>query len=200
VLSLNGCENGGRKYHHGDSFVWNGTSALGVFPYIFQIQDEQSSESHPHDERLTEQIHSIVKQVHLDILRILHHNQSTDDAPQTLDELLKVERAVEASAAHHGLLASQYATLATELAGACVRDQILIALLDKLHETNQQWQKQVLWSTLASAVEIREAELQRWVMTCMKNLFAGMNEDRVENRVERVEQRFWPYWDRIKSK
>jgi pilus assembly protein CpaF len=196
VHALNGAELGGGKVGQGDSIWWDGSSSISIFPYVFQLYNAPV-EHYQAQPRFTHEVHALVKAVHLDILDLMHHCGS--DVPQTMEGLLKVERSIENSAKNQGLLQAGNDSLAFDLAGACVRDQILTQLLDSQeNETSIIWQKQVQWSALATAVELREAELARWVASCTSQLFAGLSDAKLETRIDRIERKFWTIWDQLK--
>ncbi len=200
VLALNGCDAGNRKLKQGESMWWDGCSSISLFPYIFQLQSVQTAQV-AGPRRHTSQAHELVRAVHLDILQLMHHSGSGDDVPKTVEGLLKIERAIESATAHHGLLRGEQSELALELAGTCVRDQVLTVLLED-HRLGQSstWQQQLSWCTMATTVEVREEELNRWTMACMNSLFNGLAHDGLETRVDRVEQQFWRLWDQLKPK
>lgn len=198
VHALNGVELGGCKVLQGDSTWWDGSSSITVFPYIFQLHHAPVPQQ-PSQARCTHEVHVLVKAVHLDILELMHHSGS--DVPQTMEGLLTVERAIENSAKNQGILLPANDSLASDLAGACVRDQILTQLLDRHeHDVPLVWQKQVQWSALATAVEVREQELARLVAACTSQLFSGLSDSRVETRIDQMDNGFWKLWDQSKSR
>lgn len=200
VAAINGLETGGQKLNQGDSVWWDGRSALRLFPYVFQLRETPQA-TVTTEQRYTAQIHHLVKAVHLELLHLMHHDGAEESTPQTLESLLQIERAIEAAAGHQGILAAENHAVALELAGTCVRDQILAEFLDQTDAPPViMEQATVPWNLLATAVDARETELQQWVQTCTRQLMAAAKGDQLQTRIDCVEQEFWGLWDRLKNR
>ncbi|WP_442508558.1 ATPase, T2SS/T4P/T4SS family [Novipirellula sp. SH528] len=197
VLGKNGCELDGKKHHSGSSLVWDGSSRLSIFPYVFQVQSDQSAENATVG-RLIAQTHDLMRNIHLDILQQMHDSQSSVDIPDDTESLLHIERSIESSAKHHGLTSNDNAALVAELAGCCVRDELLNLLLANSSESEHQgWQANAAWSEFATTVPVHEDELNRWTLACAKKLFSKTDSSKTEARIAIVDARFWNLWDEL---
>lgn len=199
VLGKNGCEIDGQRYHRGATVPWDGVKQLAVFPYILQLRSD-AVDSTQATGRLFAEIHELIRTLHLDLLQQMHDNRSGDDIPEDIESLLEIERSIESSAKHHGLMARENSVLASELAGCCVRDELLKLLLHDCGEPGEAvWHQGVLWGQLATTQAVHEDELKRWTVACAQHLFSTLASDTTTAKVAIIDAHFWEVWDQIKS-
>lgn len=197
VLGKNGCEVDGEKHLSGSTLKWDGRARLCVFPYVFQVQTDQPL---PNAEarRLTPQVHDLTRSIHVDILQQMHDDQSSVNIPDDTESLLHIERSIESSAKHHGLTSGENIELIAELAGCCIRDELLNLLLGNSSEGEQaSLQQDAAWSEFVTTVPVHEDELKRWTLACAKKLFCKTDSGKTEARIAIIDARFWDLWDEI---
>ncbi len=191
AIGLNGCDVGEQRLHARQSCVWDGFSQLRLFPFIFQLQELEVATPEI-ARRYTNEIHDLIKIVHLDMLQQMHLGGSAAEVPSTTESLLQIERAIESSAMHHRLSLE----LRRELAGCCVRDEILHQLLDRDPNKSPVLLKHNShWNELATAVPDREENLRRLAKSCTAQLFQNLPDDRLEHQIDQVDTGFWKVWD-----
>lgn len=199
ALGFNGLEIDGQHFEKDETVAWTGQTSLSIFPYELHRHDDRQ-ETRTVTRRYDTEIHELVRRVHLDMLQELHLNASAEDIPSTTEALLRIERAIERSAAHRGIIHANHTELSSELAGHCVRDELLKLLLDReSYRMDSVLTLNEDWAVFATSVPKREEELNRLTLTAAKRLFEGLDHDQLENRIGRIENEFWNHWDRQKN-
>jgi Flp pilus assembly CpaF family ATPase len=201
AIGVRGIKSDGRPLRPGQQIQWNGSVPLTVFPYVFHLQENVSTHGLART-RYQKEIHQLVRGIHVDVLRQLHLREAADRIPETTEELLDIERMIEAIAAHFGLIDAEQRPLASELAGHCVRDEILTMLLERQSNSSDAsvWLPKHEWNELATAVPAREDELNGWTLRCTKELFKGIDDEQLDTRIDRVELDFWRVWDDVSKR
>lgn len=199
VLGRNGCQISGQRLHAGDTATWDLNEHLEIYPFRFQAGEDQTAGG-PRQRPLAEQVYQLVRKVHLDLIEQIHLNNWDDESPDTPDKLLLIERSIESSAARHGVTAAASKETASELAAACTHDAILDWILEQ-HDDPQQSAllEQAYWSEFATLVPTHEQSLNRWKLKLVRQLFGSDAKEDVATRVERMESRFWTFWDATKE-
>jgi len=197
VLGKNGCDVDGKKHRGGSTFNWDGRARLCIFPYVFQVQTDLPAAS-ADTRRLTSQTHDLMRRIHIDLLQQMHDSQSSVSIPDDTESLLHIERSIESSAKHHGLTSGENTALVAELAGCCVRDELLNLLLGNSSENDQpNFQHDAAWSEFVTTVAVHEDELKRWTLACAKKLFNKTDSGKTEAKIAIVDARFWDLWDEL---
>ena len=130
AIGMNGVEIKDKRVLAGEDIACNTSDPITLFPFVFQLQPfEEARETVRRS--MSEDVHQLVRLVHLDLVHQLHMSGASDSVPKTHEELLQVERSIESSAAHHGVTSLAKQAIALELSGSCIRDAILGWLLDR---------------------------------------------------------------------
>lgn len=199
VLGLNGCTIDNTKLNAGATHSIEVGQKLIVFPFAFQF-DGVGNGPASHSQRETAGIHELVRLVHLDMLTDLHHRGEAAMIPNETEAVVYVERAIEAFAASHGLISSLRFHLIPDLAGECVRNEILCDVIDTTTSSQSSiWSSNEVWSKLATTVPDREMELRRVLHAMARRLYKGTGPKEVTRRISRIDRHFWEVWDRAKE-
>lgn len=199
VQGANGCEVDGRSICSGDSIQIDDLGSFSIFPYTFHFEQQRHTEQRKAP-LISHQTHEVVRLVHIELLRQLDIESNATKAPSTFEELLKVERLIEAVAKKIGLVDGNYKDCQNYLAGECVRDELLKTILsgneqrDSLRQPNTDF-----WMQLVSQLPDRETDLQTLVNYCARAIFTG-SEETVSERIAAVEQNFWRVWQVVSRK
>lgn len=199
VQGANGCEVDGRSICSGDSIHIDDLGSFSIFPYTFHFEQQRHTEQRKAP-LISHQTHEVVRLVHIELLRQLDIESNATKAPSTFEELLKVERLIEAVAKKIGLVDGNYKDCQNYLAGECVRDELLKTILsgneqrDALRQPNTDF-----WMQLVSQLPDRETDLQTLVNYCARAIFTG-SEETVSERIAAVEQNFWRAWQVVSRK
>jgi Flp pilus assembly CpaF family ATPase len=199
VHGANGCEVNGRTICSGDSIQVEEVASFSIFPYTFHFEQQRVSEQRKVP-LISHQTHEVVRLIHVELLRQLDIESNATKAPSTFEDLLKVERLIEAVAKKVGLVDGAYRECQSYLSGECVRDELLKTILsgneqrDSLRQPNTDF-----WMQLVSQLPEREADLQTLVNFCARAIFTG-NEESISERIAAIEQNFWRAWQVVSRK
>lgn len=199
TLGLNGCEVNGQRTELGSQVDISPHNTFQIFPFVFQLA-HCDQRPHLQHKRRFEEIHALVQAIHVDFLQHLHLKEHLEsEVIEDIESLVAIEQTIEACAAKQKAISRFKPKLVVELAGCCVRDQMLQDLLESTEPQNGFHQKE-LWMEFATAMPTREQELLRWTSLCGNKLFEGVLAKQVTARIQRVESSYWQVWDDLSDR
>jgi pilus assembly protein CpaF len=195
----NGVQVDGRTLRSGDTAAVREITSFTIFPYVFHFE-RQLAEAERKEPLIAHQTHEIVRLVHVELLKHLDIESYATKPPASLDELLKIERLIEAVSKKVGLIDGRFQNCQSYLAGECARDEMLRTIL-----AGRQDQQSVrpanydVWMQLASQIPNREEELQRIVAYLGKVIFADTSKN-ISEQISAIEALFWEKWTLVYAK
>jgi Flp pilus assembly CpaF family ATPase len=200
ALGMNGVSLGDRQLFGGDRCDIRGTQTISLFPFSLTLDLPKAAETTRDQQRklLDDRMSALIRDIHVELLRRM---DLTGDAAASLssdDEyLLRLERTLDNITRSHDELANSNSPLAAHVAGYGLRDRLLANLTS---EPNARRDHGLYtsrhWSRLVTAVPERETEVDATAQYVEK-LILPKKDSSVAERVEAVEQQFWPAWDSI---
>ena len=209
ALGMNGVALGDRQLFGGERCDIRGSQTISLFPYSLTLDLPTAAETTREHQRqlLDEKMSGLIRDVHVELLRRM---DLTSDSAATLsndDEyLLRLERTLDNIARGHEELASGSSPLVAHLAGYGLRDRLLEHLTsDTAVRRDHALFTDRHWSRLVTAVPEREAEVDSTAQYIEKLIIPGKDGAKggsardlhVTERIDHVEQKFWPAWDSI---
>jgi len=199
ALGVNGCQIGDKQLREGDQLPVGSGQTIQLFPFTLTLDlPEQAVVSgEAQRQALDRELSRIIQEVHLELLDRMNLVASSESARQESDEqLLTLERNIDEIARHKGLLDAKHAALVQHVAGMAVRGELLGGMLASApNKQADAWQEGHHWSKLVSSVPEREQELKRTAEHVAEQLGLKKLVD-LTKQIERVEQQFWPAWEK----
>jgi Flp pilus assembly CpaF family ATPase len=200
ALGMNGVSLGDRQLYGGDRCDIRGTQTISLFPFSLTLDLPKAAETTREQQRklLDDRMSGLIRDIHIDLLRRM---DLTGDAAATLssdDEyLLRLERTLDNIARGQEQLAASNSPLVAHVAGYGLRDRLLANLTTEPTARREHGlYTDRHWSRLVTAVPEREAEVDSTAQYVEK-LILPNKDSSIADRVDAVEQKFWPAWDSI---
>jgi pilus assembly protein CpaF len=200
ALGMNGVALGDRQLFGGERCDIRGSQTISLFPFSLTLDLPSAAETTRDHQRqlLDDRMSTLIREFHVELLRRM---DLTGDAASTLaddDEyLLRLERTLDNIARSREELAGGNTPLVSHLAGYGLRDRLLANLTSEpTARRDHGLFTDRHWSRLVTAVPEREAEVDATAQYVEKLLLPNQ-ESSVTQRVDAVEQQFWPAWDSI---
>jgi Flp pilus assembly CpaF family ATPase len=200
ALGMNGVSLGDRQLFGGDRCDIRGTQTISLFPFSLTLDLPKAAETTREQQRklLDDRMSGLIRDIHIDLLRRM---DLTGDAAATLssdDEyLLRLERTLDNIARGQEQLATSNSPLVAHVAGYGLRDRLLANLTTEPTARREHGlYTDRHWSRLVTAVPEREAEVDSTAQYVEK-LILPNKDSSIADRVDAVEQKFWPAWDSI---
>lgn len=194
AIGANGCEVDGKFLHCGEKTLCHRPPVLKVFPYFFHLEASAQTEKSTPDHQSSVMAQEVIRRTHVELLSHLDLETDTSNEPKTLDDLLKIERLIEAVAKKVGVVSGNYQGTQVHLAGECIRDELLNKVIVG-GSTNSaiRGEKVDFWMQMATSLPEREEEANRIVSYFYRALFSSRDADILE-RINIIEDRFWGLW------
>ncbi len=207
ALGMNGVTLGDRQLLGGERCDILGSQTISLFPYSLTLDLPTAAETTREHQRLLldEQMSSLIRDLHIELLRRMDLTSDTAATLSNDDEyLLRLERTLDSLARGHEELASGNSPLAAHLAGYGLRDRLLAHLTtEPTVRRDHGLFTDRHWSRLVTAVPEREAEVDSTAQYVEKLILPGKAPRCVAistQRIDAVEQKFWPAWDSIEER
>lgn len=201
ALGMNCVTIGDRKLFGGERLNICTSQTISLFPFTLSLDLPKAVETTREYQRqlLDERMSSLIREIHVELLKQM---DLTGNSAVTLaddDEyLLRVEKTLDNIARGREELANSKSTLVAHIAGYGLRDRLLANLTSEsaTQRTNAGLFTDRHWSRLVSAVPERETEVDSTAAYVEKQILPS-SDSNLTQRVDAVEQKFWPAWDAI---
>lgn len=200
VLGMNGVTLGDRQLAGGERCDIRSSQTISLFPYSLTLDVPSAAEvSRDHQRQLLdERMSTLIRDIHVELLRRM---DLTGDSSATLAEddeyLLRLERTLDNIARSREELTTGGLPMVAHLAGYGLRDRLLAHLTSgpAVHQERGLLTDRH-WSRLVTAVPEREQEVDATAQYIEK-LIVPSETLQVTQRIDAVEQKYWPAWDSI---
>lgn len=194
AVGANGCDVDGKHLHSGESATSHRPQSFTVFPYSFHFDTRFTPETGAPVAEESTLSQEVIRRTHIELLAHLDLETDTSHEPKSLDELLKIERLIEAVTKKIGVISGTYQGTQVHLAGECVRDELLNKVIVG-GSTNIaiRGEKIDFWMQMATSLPNREEELAKIVGYFYRSLFPSRDID-VLDKISRIEEKFWGLW------
>jgi pilus assembly protein CpaF len=190
----NGCEVDGQFIHCGESTQRHRPPVIKIFPYSFHFDSSFQTEKTQPDHQASLMAQEVVRSTHIELLGHLDLESDTSQEPKTLDDLLQVERLIEAVAKKLGVVSGAYKGTQVHLAGECIRDELLNKVIVGGGSNSAiRGEKISFWMQLATSLPEREDEVTKIVSYFYRTLFSSRDADVLE-RIKIIEDKYWGLW------
>jgi Flp pilus assembly CpaF family ATPase len=200
ALGMNGVTLGDRQLFGGERCDIEGSQTISLFPYSLTLDLPKAAETTRDQQRraLDERMSNVIREIHVELLRRMDLTSESAVTLASNDEyLLRLEQTLDNIARGREELASSTAPLVAHVAGYGLRDRLLDNLTsDPASRSRSGLFTDRHWSRLVTAVPERENEVDATAQYIEKLLVQG-NDCSVPERIDAVEQKFWPAWDSI---
>ena len=200
ALGMNGVTLGDRQLFGGERCDILGSQTISLFPYSLTLDLPTAAETTREHQRqlLDDRMSTLIRDLHVELLRRMDLTGDTAATLSNDDEyLLRLERTLDSLARGHEELANGNSPLAAHLAGYGLRDRLLAHLTtEPTVRRDHGLFTDRHWSRLVTAVPEREAEVDSTAQYIEK-LILPQGEPAISERIDAVEQKFWPAWDSI---
>jgi Flp pilus assembly CpaF family ATPase len=200
ALGMNGVALGDKQLFGGERCDIRGSQTISLFPYSLTLDLPSAAETTREHQRLLldEKMSALIRDIHVELLRRM---DLTSDSAATLandDEyLLRLERTLDNIARGREELANGNLPLVAHMAGYGLRDRLLAHLTtEPTVRRDHGLFTDRHWSRLVTAVPERETEVDSTAQYIEK-LIMPAKDLSVTQRIDVVEQKFWPAWDSI---
>jgi pilus assembly protein CpaF len=194
AIGANGCEVDGKFVQSGDKTLCNRPPVIKVFPYSFHFDAHFHEHRSEPDQAASFMAQEVIRKTHIELLGHLDLETETSHEPKNLDDLLKVERLIEAVVKKIGGVTGAYQSTQVHLAGECIRDELLNKVIVG-GSTNAaiRGDKVDFWMQMATSLPNREEEMGKIVGFFYRALFSGTEVD-VLGRISIIEDKYWSLW------
>jgi len=200
ALGLNGVMLGDRQLFGGERCDIRGSQTVSLFPYSLTLDLPTAAETTREHQRqlLDDSMSTLIRDVHVELLRRMDLSGDNAATLSNDDEyLLRLERTLDNIARSREELASGNTPLVSHLAGYGLRDRLLSNLTtEPTVRRDHGLFTDRHWSRLVTAVPERESEVDATADYIEKLIMTGETRH-VTERIDAVEQKFWPAWDSI---
>ncbi len=200
ALGMNGVMLGDRQVFGGERCEIRGSTTISLFPYSLTLDLPKAAETTREHQRLQldDRMSGLISEIHVELLRRMDLTGDSAAALASDDEyLLRLERTLDNIARSREELTNSNSPLVAHLAGYGLRDRLLANLTT---ETAGRRDHGLFtdrhWSRLVTAVPERENEVEATAQYVEKIILPN-KECGVIERIDAVEQKFWPAWDSI---
>jgi Flp pilus assembly CpaF family ATPase len=200
VLGMNGVTIGEQKLYGGERCDIRSSQTISLFPFTLTLDLPKAFETTREHQRmlLDERMSALIRDIHIELLRRMDLSGDAAAALSGDDEyLLRLERTLDNIARTREELTNHNSPLLAHIAGYGLRDRLLANLTSepvKRTETGLYTDRH--WSRLVSAVPERETEVDS-TAAYVEKLILPNKENGITERVDAVEQKFWPAWESI---
>jgi Flp pilus assembly CpaF family ATPase len=194
AIGPNGCEVDGKFVPSGEKSVCSRPPVIKVFPYSFHFDSHFQEQRSEPEQAASLMAQEVIRKTHIELLSHLDLETETSHEPKNLDDLLKVERLIEAVAKKIGVVTGAYRATQVHLAGECVRDELLNkVIVGGSTNASIRGEKVDFWMQMATSLPNREEEMNKIVGYFYRALFSAAEVDVLE-RISIVEDKFWGLW------
>jgi pilus assembly protein CpaF len=191
---VNGLVVDGTHLNCGDHHLSSRPVSFTIFPYSFHFDTQFDTVKSAPSAQESSKAQEVIRRTHIELLGHLDLESDTSHEPKSLDELLKIERLIEAVTKKIGVVTGDYKDTQIHLSGDCVRDELLNKVIVG-GSTNAaiRGEKVDFWMQMATSLPNREEELAKIVGHFYRTLFAN-GETGILERIAIIENRFWGIW------
>jgi pilus assembly protein CpaF len=200
ALGLNGVTLDDRQLFGGERCDIRGSQTISLFPYSLTLDLPKAQEFTREHQRqvLDEKMSSVVRDVHVELLKRMDLKGDGSAMMASDDEyLLRLEHTIDNIARNREELTNTNSPLVAHIAGYGLRDRLLEHLTS---EPSARRDRGLFtdrhWSRIVTAVPERENEVDATAQYIEK-LILPKQDCSITERVDAVDQKFWPAWDSI---